>query len=301
MTHTLPERAPQVPARDLLHDVRPGDRWLAAVAHPDDEAFGIGSVIARAASLGAEVTVACATRGEAGEADVRLTDCGDLGAVREAELHRATAVLGATRVELLGYRDSGFDGPAGPATFAGARLRAVIDVLQRLVADLRPDVVVVLDGSDGHRDHRRMRTAMHAALRYLPGPRPAFWEHTLPNSLMRRWLAETSASRGDDVYHALDPDAFGRPDSEITDVLDVIDVLERRTAAMAEHRSQSSPFDGLSDELRRDFLCTDHLVRVPLPSPGPWPEPWRSASREPPSPSYWDCRAGAWRPCPRDA
>ena len=286
---------------DVASDGSPRTRHgplLFVFAHPDDEAFGTGSVIARAASLGAEVVVACATRGEAGEADPRLTEGGDLGAVREAELHRASAVLGAARVELLGYRDSGFDGPAAPETFTGAPLAAVTGVLQRLVADLRPDVVVVLDGSDGHRDHQRMRAAVHAALRCLPGPRPALWEHTLPNSLMRRWLAETSASRGDDAYHALDPDTFGRPDGEVTDVLDVADVLDRREAAIAEHRSQSSPFDGLSDELRRAFLVTDHLVRVPLPAPGPWPEPWRTADGAGRPREYWDCQLGAWLPCP---
>jgi LmbE family N-acetylglucosaminyl deacetylase len=170
--------------------------------------------------------------------------------------------------------------------------------VQRLIADLRPDVVVVLDGSDGHRDHLRMRDAVLAALRCLPGPRPALWEHTLPNSLMRRWLDETSASRGDDAYHALDPDAFGRPDAEVTDVLDVSDVLDRREAAIAEHRSQSSPYDELSDDLRRTFLGTDHLVRVPLPGPGPWPEPWRSAAGRRAPTQYWDCEAAEWRPCP---
>ncbi len=43
-------------------------------------------------------------------------------------------------------------------------------------------------------------------------------------------------------------------------------VLELREAAMAEHRAQASPFDGLSDELRLAFLTADHLVRV---APGP--------------------------------
>jgi hypothetical protein len=79
---------------------------------------------------------------------------------------------------------------------------------------------------------------------------------------MHRWLRETGADRGDDVYHALEATDFGRPEEEITDVLDVADVLERREAAMAEHRSQTSPFAGVGDDLRRAFLTVDHLVRV---------------------------------------
>jgi LmbE family N-acetylglucosaminyl deacetylase len=268
------------------------------VAHPDDESFGTGSVIARAARLGAEVVVACATLGEAGERAPGSPADDDLGAVREGELRRAAAVLGAARVELLGYRDSGFDGPAGAGTLAGVPLEEVTRRLLRLLDDLRPHVVVVLDGSDGHRDHLRVSQAVRAALRCLPGARPALWEHTLPRSLMRRWLQETSAERGDDAYHAVDADGLGRPDADVTDVLDVAEVLELRETAIAAHRSQTSPFDGLSDDLRRAFLGTDHLVRVPLPAPGPWPEPWRSATGGGSSAQYWDCVSGTWRACP---
>lgn len=295
----LPPRGAADPRRDPLRDVRPGDRWLVCVAHPDDEAFGCGSLIARAASHGAEVTVACATRGEAGATDPELTDRGSLGAIREAELHRAATRLGAARVELLGYRDSGFDGPAGPGTLVATPVADVAGVLQRLVRDLRPSVAVTLDGSDGHRDHVHVGAALRAALDCLPGPRPALYEHTLPTSLMRRWLAETSAARGDDAYHAIDPAALGRPDDEVTDVLDVRDVLDRREAAIAEHRSQSSPFDGLSEELRLAFLGTDHLVRVPLAPAGPWPEPWRQPPGAHRSGEWWDGTAAVWRPCPR--
>jgi N-acetyl-1-D-myo-inositol-2-amino-2-deoxy-alpha-D-glucopyranoside deacetylase len=252
--------------RDLLRNVRSGDRWLVAVAHPDDETFGCGSLIARAAAMGAEVTVACATRGEAGEPVPGFADGGDLGDVREAELHRAAALLGVARVELLGYRDSGFDGEPLPGALCAAPVAAVAGGLARLVRDLSPAVAVILDGSDGHRDHRHVRAAMHEALRTtsseLPDGATQLYEHCLPNSLMRRWLDEMRSLRPGTAYHSLDAADLGRDDADITDVVDASAVLAQREAAMAEHRSQASPFDGLSDELRHAFLTVDHLVRV---------------------------------------
>jgi LmbE family N-acetylglucosaminyl deacetylase len=169
-------------------------------------------------------------------------------------------------VELLGYRDSGFDGELPPGSLCAAPVAAVASVLARLIADLSPAVVVILDGSDGHRDHRHVRAATHEALRAagLAGGATQLYEHCLPNSLMRRWLEEMRVLRPGTAYHSIDPADLGRDDAEITDVVDASAVLERRESAMAEHRSQASPFDGLSDELRRAFLTTDHLVRVTL-------------------------------------
>ena len=106
---------------------------------------------------------------------------------------------------------------------------------------------------------------MHAVLTDLPEPPPLVVEHCLPNALMRRWLDEMRAVRPDTAYHALDPATLGRPDADITDVVDVSDVLDRREAAMAEHRSQASPYDGLSAELRRAFLTADHFARLAGP------------------------------------
>lgn len=245
-------------ARDVLRDVRPGDRWLAVVAHPDDESFGCGSTLARAAQLGAAVTVVCATRGEAGEPAEGCPD-GDLGAVREDELRRAAARLGVD-VELLDLRDSGFAGDLPPGALCGVPVADLAAQIAATAARLAADVVVVLDGSDGHRDHLHVRAAAHAALPDLDGV--ALYEHCLPNRLMRRWLAEMRELRPGTAHLALDPAALGRRDAEVTDVLDVASVLDRREAAIAEHRSQTSPFDGLSAGLRRAFLTEDHLVRV---------------------------------------
>jgi len=208
------------PARDPLRDVRPGDRRLVAVAHPDDESFGCGSTIALAAARGADVTVVCATRGEAGKPGPDLPPGADLG----TELRRAAGHLEVTRSELLGYRDSGFDGDLAPGAFCAAPETEVAAVLARLVEEIDAAVVVVLDGSDGHRDHLHVRAAMR---------------------------------------RALDAATLGRDDADITHVLDTAAVLDRRKAAIAEHRSQTSPFDGLSDDLRRAFLATDHLAEVP--------------------------------------
>jgi N-acetyl-1-D-myo-inositol-2-amino-2-deoxy-alpha-D-glucopyranoside deacetylase len=60
---------------------------LVVVAHPDDETFDTGSVIARAAADGAEVIVCCATRGELGESRPGSVPSGcELADVRESEL-----------------------------------------------------------------------------------------------------------------------------------------------------------------------------------------------------------------------
>jgi LmbE family N-acetylglucosaminyl deacetylase len=208
--------------------------------------------------------VACATRGEAGEVGPDFPADADLGTVREAELRRAATHLGVARVELLGYRDSGFDGDPEPGSLCAAPVEEVTEVLARLVEEIDPAVVVVLDGSDGHRDHLHVRAAMRAALGSTAAT-PALYEYCLPNSLLRRWLEEMKLVRPDTAYHALDPATLGRGDAEITHVVDTADVLDRREAAIAEHRSQTSPFDGLSDDLRRAFLATDHLAEVALP------------------------------------
>jgi hypothetical protein len=59
-------------ARDRPLDVRPGDRRLVAVAHPDDESFGCGSTIAHAADGGRGHG---GLRGEAGGPPMLVEHC----------------------------------------------------------------------------------------------------------------------------------------------------------------------------------------------------------------------------------
>ena len=75
---------------------------LAVVAHPDDESFALGAVLAAFAETGARVSVLCLTRGEA---STLHGVAGDLTELRADELTAAAAALGLDNVELLTYPD----------------------------------------------------------------------------------------------------------------------------------------------------------------------------------------------------
>jgi LmbE family N-acetylglucosaminyl deacetylase len=244
--------------------VTPQPCLVVVVAHPDDETFGCGSLLMHAAARGVRTVVVCATRGEAGEVetDVALPD-GGLGQLRESELRTAAAALGVADVELLSFADSGLTGAAVPDSLAGSPVGDVVEALRGCLDRHRPDVVVTLDGSDGHRDHVRVRDAVGAV---VLGTATPLYLQCLPRSLMHAWVRHHAADEGKAAYVEL-PE-IGTPDEELTTILDTSVFLDRRHAAIALHRSQQSPFDGLPDDVQRAWLGREHLVRVNPPWTG---------------------------------
>lgn len=241
-------------------------RLLVVVAHPDDESFGTGSVIAQAARRGVEVTVCCATRGEAGH-DEGPEPVDDLAATRERELREAAAILGAARVVLLGYGDSGMSGTAGPDTLVGAPLDEVVAAVAAVLDDVAPDVVVTLDPDfgDGHRDHVRIGTATTEAAR---GREVAVHYWCLSRDLMKKWVELLATEQPDSEHLDVDAAGMGRPDDDLTAVVDVADVVAVRWRAIAAHATQRSPFEVLPPDLQAAFLETDRFVQVQPPWPG---------------------------------
>ena len=231
---------------------------LLAVAHPDDETFGCGSLLLEAASRGWVTTVVCATRGEAGEpAPGTELDGRPLGTVREEELRVAADLLGVSRLVLLDYTDSGMDGPLPPGSLCAADPVAVIDAVAAVAAEVDPDVMISLDAADGHRDHARMRDAATAVA--LDRDVPAYLQ-ALPRSLMTRWAAHMAEIRPEMAHLAYAE--LGTPDELIAVVLDTSTHLAVREQAIAVHRTQTSPYEGLPDDLRRDFLTREHLLQA---------------------------------------
>ena len=127
-------------------------RLLAVLAHPDDEALGVGGTLAKYAAEGCDVSLLTATRGDGGR--YRTFPAGHpehpgpsaLGAIRETELRNAAAVLGVRDVAVLDYPDRYLDrvNPHDAAAVIAGHLRRV-----------RPDVVITFgpDGAYGHPDH----------------------------------------------------------------------------------------------------------------------------------------------------
>lgn len=125
----------------VLRDLATRGPALVVVAHPDDESFGLGAVLAAFTRAGSEVRVLCFTRGEAST----LGAGGDLAEIRRAELGTAAAKLGIAGVVLLGHPDGAL-ADVDPAVLDAA----VLDALGS-AATL---VVFEAGGVTGHPDHR---------------------------------------------------------------------------------------------------------------------------------------------------
>jgi LmbE family N-acetylglucosaminyl deacetylase len=209
-------------------------------AHPDDEAIACGGTMARAAAEGHRVVLVVATRGEQGEvAEGFLAPGETLAERRTAETLEAARILGVSRVEFLGYEDSGMMGtPANdsPACFWRADVEEAAARLAAILTEEEADVLTVYDdhGAYGHPDHIQVhRVGVRAA--ELAGT-PRVYEAT-PDRDYFVALLEASPDAAAETSE-LDPATFGTPGHLITTRVDVSGYLDVKRKAMAAHASQ---------------------------------------------------------------
>lgn len=223
---------------------------LLVHAHPDDESILTGGVIARAHLDGHRVVLVTATRGEQGEiqridglpADESASR-ERLAQLRTQELLAACEILGVDRFELLDYRDSGMNHVTehDPRSLHAAPLADVAGRIAEVMREELPDVVVTYsaDGTYEHPDHRKAHSATIAALDGLAseGWQPSkVYLHAVPRSFVNTVL-DAARAAGIELPEGL-AQISGIPDEEITTMVDVYDVLDRKLAACVAHRSQ---------------------------------------------------------------
>jgi N-acetyl-1-D-myo-inositol-2-amino-2-deoxy-alpha-D-glucopyranoside deacetylase len=228
-------------------------RCLMAVhAHPDDEVFSTGGILARYAADGARVVVVYCTQGEEGEIhhpDLDPEEAKErLGAIRETEAREAARILGIGEVYFLGYRDSGMrDTPsnANPDAFTNAAMEEATARLLTIMRKEQPQVLVTYDeeGGYGHPDHimaNRITVEAYDAAHGEPwGPDKLYYAARSREGF--RLQVEGMREHGVTVPWVKDDfnfDEYGLPDSEITAHIDVSPYMGLKQRALAVHRTQ---------------------------------------------------------------
>lgn len=253
-------------------------------AHPDDEAIATGGTMLLLARAGHRVVVVCATDGARGRpvapegsgddlagigedpiargdglaasegSGDDLSGGADLAAVREAELQAAARILGARRVEMLGYADSGMNGDPSnddPECFWQADVEEAAAKLAAVLAEERADLLTCYDdqGTYGHPDHIQVhRVGVRAAelagvgLVYESTVDRDHFAAAMPK--MRAMMADLGLDDGMDddeqaeIQAEIDAGSLGVDSASITHRVDVSAAAAEKRAAMAAHASQ---------------------------------------------------------------
>ena len=186
--------------------------------------------------------IVVATRGEQGEIPEGLLDQGEqLWQRRVAETHASAQILGAQRLEVLGYTDSGMIGDAAneaPGSFWTAPVDEAAKKLAALLEEERADVLTCYDehGGYGHPDHIQVhRVGMLAA--ELAGTQRVFQSTINRDQILRgrKMFADPDMETPE-----IDDETFGMPESIITAAVDVTPYLGHKRRAMRAHASQIS-------------------------------------------------------------
>jgi LmbE family N-acetylglucosaminyl deacetylase len=213
---------------------------VAVVAHPDDESFGLGAVLAAQADSGATTSVLCFTHGEASTVH---GVAGDLHELRGRELGAAARALRVRTSTLLRYPD-GLLAETCRTELAGH----VVDAARAAGADGL--LVFDPDGVTGHPDHVAATAAALAAATVLDIPALGW---TIPDGVAATLNAECGTR-------------FTGTPADAIDYVVPVDRTSQR-CAIAAHASQAVPSSVL---WRRLELLGDveHLRRLSHRSAG---------------------------------
>lgn len=270
---------------------------LAVHAHPDDEVFGTGGVLARSAAEGIHTVLICATKGENGEIHDPELDEEEarprLASIREEELRRACEILGVGELIFLGYRDSGMVGTpenADERNFHNADRDEAVGRVVAVIRRVKPQVVVTYDprGGYGHPDHIAAHKATVAAFdaaadpdRYPeqnlePWQAQKLYYTALPLSGLQQ-MGEIMRERGVPIPFGedFDPASIAVPDEQITTYVNVEDYIGQKRAALRVHKTQIGEdhfMRTLPEEMTTMILGTETFTRVRSLVDAPIPE-----------------------------
>ena len=231
---------------------------LGVFAHPDDEAYLAGALMATAADAGRRVVCVTATRGELGFPDDDPRSIEDRKEVRATELDACLAVLGVEEHIWLDYPDGGCVDV--PDAAAAERIRELID-------DVRPDTVLTFgpDGQTFHPDHiavARWTTLACAAATHDP--------RLLYAVMTPEWVAAIGSYVDVDqvmMVPGVEPPTTPADELSLWFVAEG-PMLERKMQALECQASQVGPMIAMAGREAYKALNADETFRDP--APGDW-------------------------------
>jgi LmbE family N-acetylglucosaminyl deacetylase len=224
---------------------------LGVWAHPDDEAYLSGGLMALARRARQRVAVLTATAGEGADPSARPRGRGRLAQRRRAELAASLARLGVREHHVSGIAD----GSCGAVPLEdGAAL------VGRWMRHVEPDTIVTFgpEGMTGHPDHRAVSAWTTAA--WHLADRPCRLLHaTVTPDFHRRWQAEN-----EQIGLWLDGEGPCTAATELALSIELEgELLDRKVAALEAHASQVGPLvDALGPDRWRHWWATESFVEV---------------------------------------
>jgi LmbE family N-acetylglucosaminyl deacetylase len=226
---------------------------LSVWAHPDDETYLAGGVMAAAVDNGQRVVCVSASAGERGTDDPVTWPPERLGRVRRWEAAAAMAVLGVREHHFLDLPDGNLAGvdPAGP-----------VDRLAGLIADVAPDTILTFgpDGITYHPDHQTVSRWMGAA--WDSAGRPGRLLHSAVSVRhLKEWAQQYEEWQ---VYMTDERPAGVHPDQVAFDLVSEGPALDRKVAALAAMHTQTAAAIGLlGAETYRRLNAEECFIQAP--------------------------------------
>lgn len=234
-----------------------GKTILAVGAHPDDNDFGFGATVAKAAKAGAKVIYLLATNGQRGSSNKRLNP-ETLSKIRIREQKEAAKVLGVKIVHFMGYNDGELD--------PNIQLK---EEIVRFIRQYEPDMVFTSDpsrfyfkeyGFINHADHRAIGEATLDAVYPLARDLLSFPEHRKiglkPHKVKELFMPS---------FLPEDANYF----------IDVTNTFETKIKALSCHKSQIKSVKALRERMgsraaiigkKAGFKFAEAFIRLKLPS-----------------------------------
>ncbi len=240
----------------MLDEIAKLGTILGIWAHPDDETWCMGGLIAGARVNGQRVVCVTATKGGAGVQDVTKWPIDQLPAIRTRELEESLKILGGVEHQWLDYIDG---------RCKDVDINKAVAKLKKIIETVRPDTIVTFDakGLTGHPDHKTVCGWTTRALASAQLPKKPRLLQTVDS---RDWYEKSGRAfdKKFNIYFATDqPSLAFERDMAVCLRLDK-KMLAVKLAALKAHHSQTEKLFaiGLDQELEDKFAVEGFLDNI---------------------------------------